>query len=78
MGRGNQSLFAAPGSHYQDGRHAHIWFNPLKIFIWNKRTDFYETLYVALGTVANKDCSNDDPGLTLTYFMTRSNLVVCV
>ena len=30
MGRGNESLVAAPGSHYQDGRHAHIWFNPLK------------------------------------------------
>ena len=25
MGRGNESLFAASGSHDQDGRHAHIW-----------------------------------------------------
>ena len=25
LGRGNESLFAAPGSHDQDGRHAHIW-----------------------------------------------------
>ena len=25
---GGESLFAAPGLHYQDGRHAHIWFNP--------------------------------------------------
>ena len=32
MGRGNECLFAAPGSHYQDGRrHAHKWLNPLKI-----------------------------------------------
>ena len=30
MGRRNESLFAAPGSHYQDGHHVHIWFNPLK------------------------------------------------
>ena len=25
LGRGNDILFAASGSHYQDGRHAHIW-----------------------------------------------------
>ena len=25
LGRGNESLFAGPRSHDQDGRHAHIW-----------------------------------------------------
>ena len=25
LGRGNESLFAASGSHDQDARHAHIW-----------------------------------------------------
>ena len=25
LGRGNKILFAASGSHDQDGRHAHIW-----------------------------------------------------
>ena len=25
LGRGNESLFTASGSHDQDGRHAHIW-----------------------------------------------------
>ena len=25
LGRGNESLFAASGSHEQDGSHAHIW-----------------------------------------------------
>ena len=25
LGRGNEILFAASGSHGQDGRHAHIW-----------------------------------------------------
>ena len=25
LGRGNESLFVASGSHDQDGRHAHIW-----------------------------------------------------
>ena len=27
LGRGNESLFAASGSHNQDGSHAHIWSN---------------------------------------------------
>ena len=27
------------------------------------------------GVCSNDDCSNDDPGLTLTYFTARSNLV---
>ena len=31
--------------------------------------------YVALGPWVHHNCSNDDPRLTLTYFMARSNLV---
>ena len=31
LGRGNNILFAASGSHDQDGRHAHICKNPSKI-----------------------------------------------
>ena len=30
LGRGNEILFAAFGSHDQDGRHAHIWKKPFK------------------------------------------------
>ena len=30
LGRGNDILFAASGSHDQDGRHAHIWQKPFK------------------------------------------------
>ena len=30
LGRGNEILFAASGSHDQDGRHAHIWKKPFK------------------------------------------------
>ena len=37
---------------------------------------FHETWYVASGTPASVIvCSNDDPGVTLTYFTARSNLV---
>ena len=42
--------------------------NHSKIF----QFDFHETWYVASGTPAH---SNDDPGVTLTYFTARSNLV---
>ena len=34
-----------------------------------------ETWHVALGTQALQSLQNDDPGLTLTYFTARSNLV---
>ena len=30
LGRGNESLFAEPGSHDQDGRHAYIWVKTLQ------------------------------------------------
>ena len=30
LGRGNDILFAASGSHDQDGRHAHTWSKPFK------------------------------------------------
>ena len=37
--------------------------------------DFHETWYVASGTPAHHSMFNDDPGVTLTYFLARSNLV---
>ena len=49
---------------------------PFKIILLrNRRADFYETWYVALGTPAHHSSLNDDPGVTLTYFTARSNLV---
>ena len=42
----------------------------------NSKVDDLETWYAALGArVLSQDCSNDDPGLTLTYFTAMSNLV---
>ena len=37
-----------------------------------------ETLHAASMTKLYKVYINDDPGLTLTYFMARSNLFICV
>ena len=54
LGRGNEILFAASGSHDQDGRHAHIWQKPFKnLLLQNRRADFQETWYVASGTQAH-------------------------
>ena len=48
LGRGNDILFAASGSHDQDGRHAHIWSKPFKnLLLQNRLADFHETWYVA-------------------------------
>ena len=40
----------------------------------NKWADFNEALYVALKLKPIIVCSNDNPGLTMTYFTARSNL----
>ena len=52
MGEGNESLFEASESHDQDGRHAHIWYKPIKNLLRNQLTDSHETWYVASGTLA--------------------------
>ena len=54
LGRGNEILFAASGSHDQDGRHTHIWSKPFKnLLLQNRPADFHETWYVASGTPAH-------------------------
>ena len=53
LGRGNDILFAASGSHDQDGSHAHIWSKPFKNLLQNRQADFHETWYVASGTPAH-------------------------
>ena len=42
------------------------------IFLWNRKANDLETRYTALSTQL---LPNDAPGLTLTYFTARSNLV---
>ena len=43
--------------------------------LWNQKADDLETWYTASGARVLPICSNDDPWLTLTHFMARSNLV---
>ena len=45
------------------------------LLLWNRKAEDLETWYAASGAVYYQVCSNDDPGLTLTYFMVRSNLL---
>ena len=45
------------------------------LLLRNQKADELETWYTALGAQVLPSCSNDDPGLTLTYFTARSNLV---
>ena len=53
LGRGNDSLFAASGSHDQDGRHAIYGKKPFKNLLQNRQADYHETWYVASGTPAH-------------------------
>ena len=54
LGRGNDILFTASGSHDQDGRHTHMWSKSFKnLLLQNRWADFHETWYVASGTPAH-------------------------
>ena len=77
MGRGNDSLFAASGSHYQGGHHApYMVKNPSKIFFSETSRLISTKLGVKhRGLLPIIFCSNDDPGVTLTYFTASLNLV---
>ena len=76
MGRGNESLFGGSGSHDQDGPKPIYGKKPFKnLLIRNQRANDLGAWYAALGLRPNRVCSNDDIGLTLTFFMARSNLL---
>ena len=47
------------------------------LLLWNQNADDLETWYAASGARVLPKYSNDDPGLTLTYFTARSNMVSC-
>ena len=52
--------------------------NLKNLLLQNQKSYDLETWHVSLGTQAlYKVYINDDPGLTLTYFTARSNLVIC-
>ena len=73
---GNECFFKWFWLHDQDGRHAHIWLEPLEIFY--SGTERPMTLKLGMQHWVLKYyqfCSSDAPWLTLTYFTARSNLV---
>ena len=45
------------------------------LLLWNQKSDDLETWYAASGLKYYQIHSNDDPGVTLSYFTARSNLV---
>ena len=69
-------MFAASGSHDQDRRHAHInGKNPSETFFFRTGGPIFAKLGMKhRGLQLIIDCSNDDPGVTLTYFTERSIL----
>ena len=71
MGSGNEILFTASWSHDQDGRHA----NPSKIFYGTGGPISTKLGMYHWGRQPIIICSNDDPGVTLTYFTARSNFI---
>ena len=74
-GRGKESLYKLSRSHDQDGRHSHRWLKPLKVFVFGARSPMILKLGMYYqGHKRYKFYINDDPGMTLTYLMPRSNL----
>ena len=73
---GNDNLLTRCWSHDQDGHDAHIYGkNPSKIFSGTGRPISTKLGMKHLGLQPIIVCSNDDPGMTLTYFTARSNSV---
>ena len=71
-----KACFIWSRSHDQDDRHAHIWYKSLKICFSGSKKPM--TLKLGMQHWVLKYyqvCSNDAPGLTLTYFTARSGLV---
>ena len=66
---GNESLFVAFGSHYQDGA------TPIYGKTLQNRPNTTKLGMKYWGLQAIIVCTNDEPGLILTYFTARSNIV---
>ena len=75
MGSGKESLYKFYRSHDQDGRHAHLWLKPSKIFSYRTNSPMIMILGMEqLVLKLYKVYMNGDPELTLTHFKTVSNL----
>ena len=75
LGRGNESLFAASGHMTKMAATPIYGKNPSKIFF--SRTGGPISMKLGMLYQGHQPiivCSNDDPGMALTYFTARSNL----
>ena len=70
----DENVFKCSGSHDQDSVQAHMAKTLKNHLLRNQEADYLETWYTASGTHLQPNYSNDDTGLTLTIFMTWSNL----
>ena len=76
MGGGNKSLFAGLGHMTKMATMPIYGKKPFKnLHLQNQRANDLVAWYVASGPRPFIVCSNEDPRLTLTYVMPRSNLV---
>ena len=76
MGYGNESAYKWFMSHDQGGRHYHIWSKHLKIFFSKIKRPVTLKLGMQHWVLEYYQiCSNDVPGLILTYLTAGSNLV---
>ena len=74
LGKANEILYRWYITHDQDGRHAHIWQKPFKIFSSRTRSPMILKLDMYhWGLKLYKVYINNDPGLTKTYLTANSN-----
>ena len=75
MGKGKHK-FCKNGHDHMTKMAATIHVKSLKMLLLQNRKSYdLKTCHAALGLQLYKVCLNGDPGLTLTYFTARSNLV---
>ena len=75
---GKENLFKRSRPHDQYGHNAHIWLKKqtLKtLLLWNQKADGLGTCNAASDIRVLPVLFKDAPGLTLTYFTARSNMV---
>ena len=76
MGWGNESLFKWSRSYDQEGLLAHIWLKHEKFFFPVTKRLMTIKVDMQPGVLGCYQVySNDNTGLTLTYFIVRSNFV---
>ena len=74
LGKWERKLYKRYRSHDQDGRHAHLWQKPSKLFYRTNGTMIMKLCMEQYVLKLNKVYINDDHELTLTHFKTMSNL----